>query len=139
MLQLPRRSVNIFPKSHRLWDVIYTFVFADTHHPTSPLQRTHIAFQFHSRHVTVVLEYFASVRRKKKKKSNRNFIMVSPLSGPADPHFRGGFHPTSHSGGAIFFDHISFIAPLTAASVCSLLLLQISPGLLVFILDLDRA
>lgn len=74
-----------------------------------------------------------------KKKSNRNFIMVSPLSGPADPHFRGGFHPTSHSGGAIFFDHISFIAPLAATSVCTLLLLQISPGLLVFILDLDQA
>lgn len=65
--------------------------------------------------------------------------MVSPLSGPADPHFRGGFHPTSRSGGAIFFDHISFIAPLTAASVWTLLLLQISPGLLVFILDLDQA
>lgn len=56
-----------------------------------------------------VLGYFASALRK----FNRNFIMLSPLSGPAKPDSRGGFHPTSILR-AIFFDHISFIAPLTA-------------------------
>lgn len=57
----------------------------------------------------VVLGYFACALRK----SNRNFIILSPLSGPAKPNSRGGFHPTSILR-AIFFDHISFIAPLTA-------------------------
>lgn len=57
----------------------------------------------------VGLGYFACALRK----SNRNFIMLSPLSGPAKPDSRGGFHPTSILR-AIFFDHISFIAPLTA-------------------------
>lgn len=57
----------------------------------------------------MVLGYFACALRK----SNRNFIMLSPLSGPAKPNSRGGFHPTSILR-AIFFDHISFIAPLMA-------------------------
>lgn len=41
--------------------------------------------------VVVVWADYASTLRK----SNRNFIMVSPLSGPANPDFRGGSHPAS--------------------------------------------
>lgn len=58
----------------------------------------------------MALGYFACALRK----SNRNFIMLSPLPGPAKPDSRGGFHPTSILR-AIFFDRISFIAPLTAS------------------------
>lgn len=54
----------------------------------------HIAYQFHSQRVTaLILEYFASALWKKKK-SNPNLIMVSPLSGPADPRSRPGLTPT---------------------------------------------
>ena len=48
--------------------------------------------------------------------------MLSPLSGPSDPDFRGGFHPTS-----IQREPFSLIT-------LALLLLRISPWLLVFIL-----
>lgn len=58
------------------------------------------------------------------------------LGQASKPRFQGyGFHPTSIQR-AIFFDHISFIAPLTVPSVFSLIL-YISPGRLVFILWLQ--
>lgn len=81
--------------------------------------------------VVAVWNYFASTLRK----SNRNFIMLSPLSGPANPDFRG-----------MAFIPPLFREPFSLITLALLLLLwfppsshcySISPGLLVFILWLQ--
>lgn len=65
-------------------------------------------------------------------KSSVNLIMLSPPSGPADPEPGVWLSSCTSIQRAIFFDHISFIAPLTVPSV-----FYISPRLLVFILWLQ--
>lgn len=76
-----RGSVNVYSESvSTLWWYLYT---------DPPTVNTYcLSISYPTREW---LGYFASTLRK----SNRNFIMVSPLSGPANPDFRGGFHPTS--------------------------------------------
>lgn len=86
-----------------LWDVIYIH----TPHTEHILPINFISNTW----VVVIWICCASALRK----SNRNFIMVSPLSGPANPDFKGWLSSRLHSERAIFFDHISFIAPLTGS------------------------